>query len=112
MSGLIERHEKNNWTLSLWDDGVLFIVGIFKTKVSPMHVIQFGEPVCNLPKYVVQMVEEMYDAHRDECRAPLSMRIDAYRQRQLPKVHGEYSGYNQAEMAGEYYKTFSQRGLA
>lgn len=112
MRHLIERHRYKSWRLDLLSDGTLFLLGSFKNgKPDQYHSFRFGEPVCNLPRYVVKMVAEMYDAHRGEgFRSPLSMRIDAYRQQPLPKVKGSYSRYVWCEKAGEYYFPWSIEG--
>jgi hypothetical protein len=75
MSNFIYRHDKNNWTVMLWDDGTLLVYSRYANRLNTSHQVHLYDTLVNLPQYVLQMVYDLREEHRSSLRLPLSERI-------------------------------------
>lgn len=54
-------HEKNCWTLTMFEDGTIYLESSFKRKVNTGHMIPVG---CKLLYWVPEYVQVMFDEAR------------------------------------------------
>jgi hypothetical protein len=80
---ILERHTKNNWVVSLFDNGDMLVYSQYVKRVNIFHYINFSDSLrfSALPQYAQRMVYEMRDAHRAECRLSLGVRLFAHTRR-------------------------------
>lgn len=104
---IVEIHELNNWKVTLFDNSVVWIESVYTTRLNKRYAFYYGIELPQLPKYVLDMVYQMFDSHRDIVRLPLWQRIP---QRGLIPLPVSYSRYMSCENAGLWYKPWSKQG--
>ena len=65
---LVERNEKNVWTVELFTDGSLVVTSFYKRRVNQQHRLRFWMKVDGVPLYVKRMVKKMRESHPEICK--------------------------------------------
>lgn len=106
---MLEKHEKNNWSVTLWDTGMIEVQSHFTSRANQLKYFRSHSRVAeiDLPEYVRQMVYQMFDCHRSVLRLPVWLR---YSGRYEKSVRLSYSRYMSCENAGLFYRPWSTQG--
>jgi hypothetical protein len=65
-TSILCRHEKNNWSVTLYEDGDIVVCSLFKRRINIGHLITQDVDYCLwLPKYVQSMINEAKALYHD-----------------------------------------------